>query len=117
MTRQGSRSVRRDHILQSDADDIRGPLVEVARDPFRGRAPDDGRHGVDHLLKLLLAPPQRLFSVHLIVDVVTEAVPLDDVSVLIPHRLRAARHPAIDAVGAAQAISQREALAGERGNG
>ena len=87
-------------------------LVEVDRPARRRCAPDADRHGVDHLLKLPLASPQRLFGAHLIVDVVTEAVPLDDAPVLIPHRLRAARHPAIDAVGAAQAIAHGEALAG-----
>ena len=87
-------------------------LVEVDRPARRRRAPDADRHGVDHLLKLLLAPPERLFRAHLIVDVVAETVPLDDASVLIPHRLGAARHPVIDTIGAAQTISQREALAG-----
>ena len=87
-------------------------LVEVDRPARRRCAPDADRHGVDHLLKLPLAPPQRLFGVHLIVYVVTEAVPLDDAPVLIPQWLRAARHPVIDAVGAAQAIAHRESLAG-----
>src|SRR3546814_16234202 len=44
----------------------------------------------------------------LIVYVVTEAVPLDDASLLIPHRLRPTRHPAIDAVSAPSAITHGE---------
>src|SRR3546814_13646078 len=58
-----------------------------------------------------LFPYTTLFrSMHLIVDVVTEAVPLDDASVRRPHRLRAARHPAIDAVATAETIPQVEAF-------
>ena len=90
-------------------------LVEVDRPARRRCAPDADRHGVDHLLKLLLTPPERLFGVHLIVDVVTEAVPLDDAPVLIPQRLGAARHPVIDTIGAAQAVSQRESSRRWRG--
>src|SRR5690606_9433933 len=68
---QGSRAVGRDQILQSDAGDARGALVEVARYSFGRRAPYKSRHGVDHLLKLVLALPERLLGVHLVVYVVT----------------------------------------------
>ena len=45
----------------------------------------------DHYLR---GAPQSLLGVHLIVNVVTKSVPLDDPSVLIPHRVSPARHPA-----------------------
>src|SRR5262245_59095149 len=81
-------------------------LVEIDRPACGCRGPDADRNGVDHLLKLPLAPPQRLLCMQLIIYVVTEAVPLDDASALIPHRFGAARHPAIDTIGPAQAIAQ-----------
>src|SRR5882672_3818088 len=108
---QIERPVGRGNILQRGAAYVREPLVDVRRLSFVRRAPDHDRHGVDQLLKLPFAPPQRFVGVYLIVDVVTEPVPLGDGSVWIPHWLCTARHPAIDAIGTAQAISRCETLA------
>src|SRR5690606_21883149 len=99
---QGRRPVRRGDILKGSAGYVREPLVDVGRCSFTRRAPDQSRHGIDELLKLPLVPPPRLLGMHLIVYVVTQAVPLDDAPVLIPQRLRTARHPVIDAICAAQ---------------
>src|SRR5579872_1275067 len=88
-------------------------LVEVERGARRRRAPDADRHRVDHLLKLPLTAPQGLLGVHLIVDIVADAVPMDDAPGLVAHRLRPARHPVIDAVRATQAIPDREAFTGD----
>ncbi len=109
---QIERPVGRGNILQHGTGHVRESLVDVRWPSFARRAPDHDRHGVDQLPKLLLAPPQRIFGLHLIVDVVAEAVPLDDAPGLIPHRLRTARHPAIHAIGATEAIAQGEGLAG-----
>jgi hypothetical protein len=113
--RQGSRPIWRDQILQSDARDVRDPLVEVARYSFCRRAPYESRHGVYELPQLALAPPQRLLGTHLIVDVVTQAIPLGNMPFVITQWLRAARHPAIGAVRATQPIPQGEALASNEG--
>src|SRR5687767_459670 len=109
--RQGSGPIRRDQILQRDACNVGDTLVEVARYSFWRRAPDESRHGIYELLELALTPPQCFIGTHLIVDIVTKAIPLDNMSFAIAQRLRAARHPAIGAVRAAQAIPQSKALA------
>src|SRR4029079_9762966 len=88
--REGPRPIRRDHISQGDTGSVGDPLVEITRYSFWCRTPDQGRHCIDQLLKLPFAPPQRHFSVHLIIDIMAEAVPLDDASVLIPCGMRAA---------------------------
>src|SRR5690349_23510859 len=108
---QIERPVGRGNILQRGTGYVRESLVDIRRPSFARRAPDHNGHGVDQLLKLPLAAPKRLLGMHLIVYVVAEAVPLDDAPAFMPHRLRAARHPAIDAVDAAQAIPHGEALA------
>src|SRR5262245_21247893 len=105
---QIERPVGRGDILQRGTGDVGEPLVDIRRPSFARRAPDHDGDGFDQLLKLPLAPPQCFVSAYLIVYVVTEPVPLGDGSVRIPHWLRTARHPAIDAVGAAQAIPRCE---------
>ena len=107
------RSVRRGDVPERGAGGVGEPPVDVRRRSLARRAPDRSGHGVDQLPELALASPQRLLGAHLIVDVVTKAVPQHDTSALVPHRFRAARHPAIGTVGAAQAIPHGEARAGD----
>src|SRR5262249_5916508 len=87
------------------------PISFVEIDPpDRGRcAPQAKRHRVDHLLEPLFAPPKLLFGLHLIVDVVTYAIPLHDPPAF-SHRFRAARHPAIHAIGATKPAPHAEVL-------
>ncbi|MCY1302207.1 hypothetical protein D9M70_518530 [compost metagenome] len=54
---------------------------------------------------------------HLILDIVAKAEPLDDVAVLIPHGLRTAGHPAIDAVCPKQPVPHRKSLSGRKAAG
>lgn len=53
-------------------------FVEVDHPTRRRCAPYADRHGVDHLLKLPLTPPQPLFGLDLIVYVDCSRVPLND---------------------------------------
>ncbi|MNY77129.1 hypothetical protein D3C86_2169340 [compost metagenome] len=74
-------------VCDNRAEAVSELLVEVDRATRRHSAPDSDRHRINHQLKLSFAAAQRLFGVHLIVDVMTHAVPLDDASGLIAHRL------------------------------
>ena len=70
--------VWRIEILQGQAHILRESPVQVRWLPFGRGGPDLGRKGIDKPPQLLLALPKRLIGMHLIVDIVREAVPLDD---------------------------------------
>src|SRR3546814_10660109 len=57
------------------------------------------------------ALPICVFGLHLVVYVVTETEPLDNVPVLVAQRLGATRHPTMHAIHTTQTIVHREALA------
>src|SRR5262245_56112897 len=53
-------------------------LVEERRIAIRFQTRDGDRHHADELSQLPLALPERLFGMHLVFYVLTEAVPLND---------------------------------------
>ena len=79
-------------------------LAAIDRLAIRCCAIDHCRQRFNELPERSLSLPQCLLDAQLIVDVMRQTIPLDDPAALVPQRLGAAFHPAIDAIGAPQAI-------------
>ncbi|MCY1300943.1 hypothetical protein D9M70_505310 [compost metagenome] len=93
-----SRGVRRFQLVPQILAKL---FAAVDRITVRVGAFDHRRQGFNELSKRALTLAQDQFYTELIVDVVTNAEPLQDLTGGVPQGGAAARHPAIDAIGAA----------------
>src|SRR6185437_2195316 len=112
--RKRARPVWADEVAQVDPDRVRQPLVYVGGLAVWRDAPDHRGHSVDEAPEFLFAELECLLRPDLIVDVVADSVPLQDVPRMVAQRLCPARHPTIRAVYAAQPVAQRERFSGRQ---
>ena len=89
--------------------------VTIYRLSIRSGAIDHSGQCFDNLPERAFSFAQRLLDTQLIVDVMREAVPLNDAPALIPEWLCTALYPAVNTIRTPKAILLGEALAGDEG--
>src|SRR6185295_2571195 len=89
-------------ILRGVAEVVDCPPVQVVKLALRRTAPHECRDRLDQQTKLTLAPAKRFFGALTVFDVGVDAVPFDDLTVVITQRAGPEQKPSIFAVVPAQ---------------